>query len=543
MRYITTFFVFLIYLSNLITPLYSTIVSNEKIGSSSSEQFHYVVETFPNGHSVQVTYNSDRQPLRIQISNIVEIVYEYTAGKISKIHRLNNNGQILYTHSYLQKGTESMIGHLGFIERTVDYPIYTCATLYGLEICRYNEIGNIVEKIIDGTTTSYQYDEQNRLLYKTNTFQDKLETCDTLPCIYNDSGNLIQKKNTRYIYDQDNRLMEVINEDMIVFFTYDEYNRRVSKRVYTRAGNYEQTYLYFENIPIAIFRNGMLEQLAIPGANRFGSISQAIAIETASAIYAPIYDIQWNISKLIDIKTREIYHFDIDPFGKNLHKQLPITPWLFATKEYDFETGLVYFGHRYYDPSIQRWLSKDPLYQDMNNLYTYCFNNPLRYMDPDGRFTIVIPLIDLTFTVLGKAILKGLLIGGAAWVGAKGVKKTDEYFKEKEKKKQADADAKIKESTKGFPSRPLPQTADGVPIPDTDAPHSQLGTREGRKSPYGKAREFDNDGQPVRDIEFTDHGRPQNHPNPHQHRYQENSTGGSRERIKIAEPVPEWSYE
>lgn len=445
MRYITTFFVFLIYLSNLITPLYSTIVSNEKIGSSSSEQFHYVVETFPNGHSVQVTYNSDRQPLRIQISNIVEIVYEYTAGKISKIHRLNNNGQILYTHSYLQKGTENMIGHLGFIERTVDYPIYTCATLYGLEICRYNEIGNIVEKIIDGTTTSYQYDEQNRLLYKTNTFQDKLETCDTLPCIYNDSGNLIQKKNTRYIYDQDNRLMEVINEDMIVFFTYDEYNRRVSKRVYTRAGNYEQTYLYFENIPIAIFRNGMLEQLAIPGANRFGSISQAIAIETASAIYAPIYDIQWNISKLIDIKTREIYNFNIDPFGKNLHKQLPITPWLFATKEYDFETGLVYFGHRYYDPSIQRWLSKDPLYQDMNNLYTYCFNNPLRYMDPDGRFTIVIPLIDLTFTVLGKAILKGLLLGGAAWVGAKGVKKTDEYFKEKEKKKQAEAERQLQE--------------------------------------------------------------------------------------------------
>ena len=372
----------------------------------------------------------------------MEIVYEYKDGKISKIHRLNNNGQILYTHSYLQKGTESMIGHLGFIERTVDYPTYTCATSYGLEICRYNETGNIIQKIINDTTTSYQYDEQNRLLHKTNTSQDKVETCDALPCIYNDFGNLIQKKDTRYIYDQDNRLMDVISEDIIASFTYDAYNRRVSKRVYTRGGNYEQTYLYYENIPIAIFRNGILEQLAIPGANRFGSIAQAIAIETTSAIYAPIYDIQWNLSKLIDIKTREIYNFDIDPFGKNLHKQLPITPWLFATKEYDFETGLVYFGHRYYDPSIQRWLSKDPLYQDMNNLYTYCFNNPLRYMDPDGRFTIAIPLIDLTFSILGRAIVKGLLLGGVAWAGAKGVKKTDEYFKEKEKKKQAEIDQK-----------------------------------------------------------------------------------------------------
>lgn len=445
MRNITTFFIFIIYFSNIISPLYSTILWNQEIISSSSEEFHYVAETFPNGHCVRTTYNPDGQPLRIQISNILEIVYEYADGKISKIHRLNNNGQILYTHSYLHKGTESMIGHLGFIERTVDYPTYTCATSYGLEICRYNEIGNIIEKVIDGTTTSYEYDEKNRLLRKTNTFQDKIEMCDALPCIYNDFGNLIQKKNTRYIYDQDNRLMHVISKDIIAAFTYDDHNRRVSKRVYTRAGNYEQTYLYFENIPIAIFRNGMLEQLAIPGANRFGSIAQAIAIETASAIYAPIYDIQWNISKLIDIKTKEIYNFDIDPFGKNLHKQPPITPWLFATKEYDFETGLVYFGHRYYDPSIARWLSRDPLYQDMNNLYTYCFNNPLRYMDPDGRFTIAIPLIDLTFSILGRAILKGLLIGGVAWAGAKGVQKTDEYFKEKEKKKQAEAERQLNE--------------------------------------------------------------------------------------------------
>lgn len=194
MRYITTFFTFIIYLSNLISPLYSTLVSNEKITSSSSQQVHYIAEIFPNGHSVEVTYNSDRQPLRIQISNIVEIVYEYIGGKISRIHRLNNSGQILYTHSYVHKGTESMIGHLGFIERTVDYPTYTCATSYGLEICTYNQTGNIIEKIIDGTITSYQYDDQNRLLYKTSTFQDKLEICDALPCIYNNSGNLIQKK-------------------------------------------------------------------------------------------------------------------------------------------------------------------------------------------------------------------------------------------------------------------------------------------------------------------------------------------------------------
>jgi len=86
----------------------------------------------------------------------------------------------------------------------------------------------------------------------------------------------------------------------------------------------------------------------------------------------------------------------------------------------------------------------------------------------------------------------------------------------------------------------LPLTEDGVHIPDADAPHTQLGTREG--SNYPQAREFDKDGKPVRDIDFTDHGRPDKHTNPHQHRWKENSTGETPMRDN-SEPVPEWKYD
>ena len=48
--------------------------------------------------------------------------------------------------------------------------------------------------------------------------------------------------------------------------------------------------------------------------------------------------------------------------------------------------------------------------------------------------------------------------------------------------------------------------------------------------------------QPNIAIDFTDHRHPKNHPNPHQHRYKENSTGGTKTRIKKGEEVPEWSY-
>ncbi|MEJ2046412.1 MAG: hypothetical protein P8X74_23725 [Reinekea sp.] len=83
----------------------------------------------------------------------------------------------------------------------------------------------------------------------------------------------------------------------------------------------------------------------------------------------------------------------------------------------------------------------------------------------------------------------------------------------------------------------MPRDKHGNPIPDSDAPHTQLGTKKGRNGDYTQAREFDGNGKPVRDIDFTDHGRPQNHPNPHQHRYVPNETGGTLKRLKDAEPL------
>ncbi|MDW5415036.1 hypothetical protein R6242_00415 [Iodobacter sp. CM08] len=79
------------------------------------------------------------------------------------------------------------------------------------------------------------------------------------------------------------------------------------------------------------------------------------------------------------------------------------------------------------------------------------------------------------------------------------------------------------------PDRPLPRDKYGNPAPEADAegPHTQLGQKDGRKGKYGQAREFDVNGKPVRDVDFTDHGRPQNHSNPHQHDWLPNPTGGT----------------
>ena len=52
----------------------------------------------------------------------------------------------------------------------------------------------------------------------------------------------------------------------------------------------------------------------------------------------------------------------------------------------------------------------------------------------------------------------------------------------------------------------------------------------------------DASGKPVRDVDFTDHGRPHNHLVPHQHEYGQNPTGGTRSRGKTMRPVEGWNY-
>lgn len=71
------------------------------------------------------------------------------------------------------------------------------------------------------------------------------------------------------------------------------------------------------------------------------------------------------------------------------------------------------------------------------------------------------------------------------------------------------------------PDTPLPRDANGRPVPDSPYPHTQLGKRTSptRGETYPQAREFGPDGKVVRDIDWTDHDRPREHTNPHQHIY------------------------
>ena len=203
-------------------------------------------------------------------------------------------------------------------------------------------------------------------------------------------------------------------------------------------------------------------------------------------------------------------------------------------------TGLIYFGQRYYDPNLSRWLTPDPAGPlDSSNLYQYVFNNPLAYLDPDGQFVFAIPLLvwgaELvmpTLTAIAMPLIYTAVTGAVAYAGYELVQKWnqapgDVWSRLPTFANQTHNPYIITRNKVYASDRPLPKDKDGIPIPDTDAPHTQLGIR---KKQYPQAREFDKDGNPVRDIDFTDHNSPEIHPNPHQHPYKNNPNGGTPQR-------------
>ncbi|MCP5009542.1 MAG: hypothetical protein GY942_06160, partial [Aestuariibacter sp.] len=106
----------------------------------------------------------------------------------------------------------------------------------------------------------------------------------------------------------------------------------------------------------------------------------------------------------------------------------------YTGKKHDDVTGLTYFGARYYDPEVGRFMGMDAIgVQDDNpisfNRYAYANNNPYKYADPDGNLPILIPVIIFIAKELAADQFEratGLpavfSVKGAAKLGLKGVK-------------------------------------------------------------------------------------------------------------------------
>ena len=95
-------------------------------------------------------------------------------------------------------------------------------------------------------------------------------------------------------------------------------------------------------------------------------------------------------SYITNLDGEVVQHIEYVPFGEVFVEErnnIWNTPYLFNAKEFDEETGLYYYGARYYDPRISLWISTDNSEEKYAEFSSYCYvgNNPIILNDPNGN--------------------------------------------------------------------------------------------------------------------------------------------------------------
>ncbi len=209
-------------------------------------------------------------------------------------------------------------------------------------------------------------------------------------------------------YNAENRLVRVEPEtpsdgDKRLEFTYDYMGRRVKKAVYDYSAgswNLEKELLFVYdgwNLIEEITDDGTTQtsryfvwgldlSQSLQGA---GGIGGLLATVDGSDTYYFAYDGNGNVGQVVNATDGTIAaSYQYDPFG-NLIKSdgayADDNPFRFSTKYHDDETGLVYYGYRYYSPELGRWINRDPIEESGGiNLYRFAGNNALNSYDPNG---------------------------------------------------------------------------------------------------------------------------------------------------------------
>ena len=96
-------------------------------------------------------------------------------------------------------------------------------------------------------------------------------------------------------------------------------------------------------------------------------------------------------SFITNLEGEVVQHIEYVPFGEVFIEErnnVWNTPYLFNAKEFDEETGMYYYGARYYDPRLSLWMSTDPMQEKYPNTsgYNYANQNPIVFVDVIGLY-------------------------------------------------------------------------------------------------------------------------------------------------------------
>ena len=307
----------------------------------------------------------------------------------------------------------------------------------------YDKIGQL--KVADSSVNSedrrYVYDAAWNLNYRTNnttTYTFNVDgknqlTNGTLMSnqAYDGNGNLTfgrtsSSSSEGYSYDDENQLANwysygdksngngqpITASDLRTEFVYDGKGRLRKRLEYTAtgAGPYSwalsatTTYIYdgmrviqernASNVPQVSYTRGSDLSGSLEGAGGIGGLlGRSHAYQTGSGNWTNhnFYhaDGNGNVTYLVSSSQALAASYRYDPFGNTTASSGTLASanvYRFSSKEIHVNSGLYYYGYRWYAPSLQRWQNRDPMEEiDGPNLYLFVGNIPLSRYDAFGH--------------------------------------------------------------------------------------------------------------------------------------------------------------
>jgi len=250
---------------------------------------------------------------------------------------------------------------------------------------------------------------------------------------YDADGNLTRDGQWTYTYNQRNQLIRMTSalpttgsfagvDRYDLEFVYDFGGRRVQKQVTNLRTTTVTTSRYvYDGGPASRSLGGgwnLVGEYAVSG-NTIGALTRSytwgldiagslaatggvgalvqISVHNGGTVsdYYPTSDANGNVSALVKSDGTLAAAYEYDPFGqlvrvKEFDSAIAGNPFRFSSKFTDVESGLVYYGHRYYSPSLGRFINRDPIGEQGGiNLYAFVGNDPVNSIDVLGLLPIV----------------------------------------------------------------------------------------------------------------------------------------------------------
>jgi|GEM_PF-3106392 len=335
-------------------------------------------KSFSNGKETELTYDSQTK----RLENI------YTPGLQNLNYAFDPKGNVIGI-------TDRIIGeNQYFFYDDLDRLLLAGSENYSQSFA-YNPLGSILAHRSKDMTTNeeiifgFEYGNNAGIHAPTRVGEMNL--------FYDANGNLIEDGEFIYVYNDANRLTEVLkksdNNKIVSEFVYDENGKRVKKT--------ENNVISYYITPDYDIKDG--EETVYFFAN-----GKRVAKESSEGMFWYLDDHLGSTNVMMDsdgdLVERTLYY----PFGG--HREGGTEQYTFTGKEFDSGIGLYYFEARYYNPQTFVFTQADSIIPDLYNpqslnRYSYCYNNPLKYEDPDGHAPIIA-------TAFAGAVIGGALFGG-----------------------------------------------------------------------------------------------------------------------------------